>query len=82
MVNVIKRNGTEVTYDESKIYNAINQAVAATKKNELTDNQVDEIVESINEEVAQLDTAISVEDIQDKVEKKLIEYNCYDVAKE
>lgn len=82
MVNVIKRNGTEVTYDESKIYNAINQAVAATKKNELTDNQVDEIVESINEEVARLDTAISVEDIQDKVEKKLIEYNCYDVAKE
>lgn len=82
MVNVIKRNGTEVTYDESKIYNAINQAVAATKKNELTDNQVDEIVESINKEVAQLDTAISVEDIQDKVEKKLIEYNCYDVAKE
>lgn len=82
MVNVIKRNGTEVTYDESKIYNAINQAVAATKKNELTDNQVDEIVESINKEVARLDTAISVEDIQDKVEKKLIEYNCYDVAKE
>jgi len=79
--NVIKRNGAEVTFDETKITNAIakaNKEVDAI--HQLNQAQVQAVADSIAKQVAQLPHAVNVEDIQDMVEKGIMEMRGYEVA--
>lgn len=79
---VIKRDGTEVDFDVSKIKSAILGAnIEAEKRDQLTVEKVEKIVNDIVENINNLDRAVDVEEIQEIVETKLMIYGAYEVAK-
>ena len=79
---VIKRDGSEVDFDVSKIEAAIFGAnLEVEKKDQLTTEKVEKIVNDIVYILNKLDRAVEVEDIQEIVENKLMENEAYEVAK-
>jgi ribonucleoside-triphosphate reductase len=76
---VIKRNGNTVPYDATKIFIAISKANKEVPESERVSDQ------DINEIIGALENAgqetLPIEEIQDFVEKKLIEKNKYQLAK-
>ena len=80
-MKVIKRDGREVQFDKNKITNALTQAFIEVDK-ELTEEdkiKIDNITDSVFKIVN--NKSISVEEIQDIVEQKLMTSNRKDVAK-
>ena len=78
-MTVIKRDGTNVDFDRSKIVVALQKANDAVEENErITSSQIEEIADFITEKKKQ---RILVEDIQDMVECKLMELGKYALAK-
>ena len=78
-MTVIKRDGTTVEFDRSKIIIALSKANDAVEENErITAEQMEEIADFINEKRK---SRILVEDIQDMVEQKLMELDKYALAK-
>lgn len=78
-MKVIKRNGEIVDYDRSKIVNAIKKANNEVEFDErATDNEINEIIEGIED--LQLDK-IEVEEIQDIIEKSLMELDRQELSK-
>jgi len=80
-MKVIKRNGSETTFCEQKIANAIMKANHACKTRELSDRQIKEIVDYISYKCDKLNRAVSVEEIQDMVETELMNHGARDVAR-
>lgn len=77
--NVIKRSGLTVAYDREKIYNAI--AGAAKELPEaITKDDVERITDLTEQQIADHDS-LGVEEIQDIVEKTLMEQGFFSVAK-
>lgn len=74
---VIKRDGAKVNFEPSKIVNAVRAAMSRT------DSGVDEdLIEKIKLSISNLDKeTMSVDEIQDIVEKKLMSSSRKDVAK-
>ncbi|HIV01074.1 MAG TPA: anaerobic ribonucleoside-triphosphate reductase [Candidatus Caccopulliclostridium gallistercoris] len=78
-MQVVKRNGTIVDFDQSKIINAISKANNEVKASErATKKEIGEIIDYIN---SLKKDRILVEDIQDVIEEKLMEYGHYELAK-
>ncbi|MBR1810538.1 MAG: anaerobic ribonucleoside-triphosphate reductase [Clostridia bacterium] len=78
-MKVVKRDGTIVDFDRSKILIALQKANAAVDAEErITDAQIEEIVHFIETRHRQ---RFLVEDIQDTVEKKLMELDKFELAK-
>lgn len=81
-MNVIKRHGEKVIFDITKIENAIRKANAEVdKKHQLTEDDIFYIANQVKKACSNKRRAISVEDIQDIVEEKLIQYNYAEVAR-
>ena len=80
-MKVIKRNGSEVDFDLSKIINAISKANKAAIREELTQAQIEEIAEYINFKCAKMNRAISVEEMQDMVENQIMAQGAFNVAR-
>ena len=80
-MTVIKRDGRKVNFDKSKIKNAILKAMESV--NNYNFDLADKIASEIENSVDKMATtkSITVEEIQDIVEKKLMASNCKDVAK-
>ena len=81
-VNVIKRNGEEVSFDLLKIANAIkaaNQEVAPIYQ--LNEYQIQAIADNVAAKISEMTHAVHVEDIQDSVETVLEQAGYTDVAK-
>ncbi len=79
LMKVIKRDGSSVDFDRSKIVTAIQKANEAVEENDrVTPAQIEAIVQSIEGRSRQ---RILVEDIQDVVEQKLMELGKYMLAK-
>lgn len=79
--NIIKRSGEEKLYDGEKIINAIKKANATVDKMyQLSDAKIKMIEENIHKDINNSTHAVSVEDIQDKVEKGIMEMRGYEVA--
>ena len=79
--NIIKRNGQEVRFNEAKIINAINKANAEVDDiHKMNDFQIRAVADKIAAEVSEAPHAVNVEDIQDMVEKGIMEMRCYEVA--
>lgn len=78
---IIKRTGTIVTFDKSKITDAIKKAMIASNQEDtniiekLTDDVIAEVVRTHADKIPH------VESIQDIVEQILIENNCHQTAK-
>lgn len=80
--NIIKRNGKEVPFDAQKIYCAVkkaNESVEETAR--MNEHFLQAIVEDVTDDISDSLYAVSVEDIQDMVENKLIKYGAAVVAK-
>ena len=67
-MKVIKRNGSEVDFDSSKIIVAITKANEASLHREMTEEQIREAAEYIAYKCEKMNRAVSVEEIQDMVE--------------
>lgn len=79
--NVIKRNGKEVSFDISKIENAISKANDNVDRlHQLNAYQIKAVAESIAKQVQESIHAVNVEDIQDMVETGIMEMRGYEVA--
>lgn len=78
---VIKRNGKEVTFDISKIINAVRKANESVDRlHQLNDYQIMAVADNIAKTVGEATHAVNVEDIQDMVETGIMEMRGYEVA--
>lgn len=81
-MKIIKRNKTEVSFDVSKIVNAItkanNEVVAADR---LGSETVSKIASDVAAKCEALGRAVSVEEVQDMVEEGIVKAGSYAVAK-
>lgn len=81
-MKIIKRNKQEVEFDISKIINAITKANEAAKEpDRMTPKQITRIAERVTNECENMNRALSVEEIQDLVEKQIMAHGAYEVAK-
>ncbi|MBQ1894297.1 MAG: anaerobic ribonucleoside-triphosphate reductase [Clostridiales bacterium] len=81
-MKIIKRNKTEVDFDITKIVNAVTKANNAAKESErMTPTQILRIADSVEKECEKMGRAMSVEEIQDLVEKQIMAHGAYEVAK-
>lgn len=79
---VIKRDGRKVNFDSDKIDNAVRGAFKDVSNDDYDNETIEEVVTSVIAEVLSRSMeSISVEDIQDIVEKTLMEGGYFDVAK-
>ena len=81
-MKIIKRNGTEVTFDLSKIINAITKANnEVSEDNRLSEEQIQYISKKVTALAGDLNRAVSVEEIQDFVENQIMDQKAYAVAR-
>ena len=81
-MKVIKRNGTEVVFDITKIIAAITKANDVVEENErMTPMQIQRIAESVELACQKMNRSPSVEEIQDLVEKQIMAHGAFEVAK-
>ena len=81
-MKVIKRNGTEVVFDITKIIAAITKANEVVEENErMTPMQIQRIAESVELACQKMNRSPSVEEIQDLVEKQIMAHGAFEVAK-
>lgn len=80
---VIKRSGNTVDYDRGKIFNAISGANrdASTPADKLNPEDIEHVTNSVENAISDHES-IGVEDIQDQVEKSLMQAGFFDVAKQ
>ena len=81
-MKIIKRNGSEETFDRQKIKNAIAKANNETDgKPELTDRQIDYISLVIEDYINEIGRALTVEEVQELVETHIIMQGAAETAK-
>ena len=81
-MKIIKRNGSEVTFDIEKISNAIAGANAEAPVDErLTQRQIVYASENVRDRCEAAGHTVTVEEIQDMVEDEIMALDCYDVAR-
>ena len=81
-MKIIKRNGSEVPFDITKIITAVTKASDSVGgKSRLTREQINQIADDVTEQCQTLNRAVSVEEIQDMVENKLMDMKAHDIAR-
>ena len=81
-MKIIKRNGSEVPFDITKIITAVTKASdSVSRKSSLKPEQIKQIASDVTDQCQALNRAVSVEEIQDMVENKLMDIQAHDVAR-
>ena len=81
-MKIIKRNGSEVPFDITKIITAVTKASdSVSRTSSLTQEQILSIANDVTDQCQALNRAVSVEEIQDMVENKLMDIQAHDVAR-
>ncbi len=81
-MKIIKRNGTEVTFDPEKIANAVRKANnEVSEDNRLTEEQIDKITKKVTALANDLNRAVNVEEVQDFVENQIMNEKAFAVAR-
>ena len=81
-MKIIKRNGAEVPFDITKIITAVTKASDSVGgKSRLTREQITQIASDVTDQCHALNRAVSVEEIQDMVENKLMDIRAHDIAR-
>ena len=81
-MKIIKRNGSEVAFDITKIINAIGKANDVVDEDlRMTNTQIHRIADSVEKACIELGRSPSVEEIQDMVEEQIMAHGAYEVAK-
>lgn len=79
-MNIIKRTGEAVDFDRQKIYNAIFKAFCSSKESSNIEKDAEFITEDVTRNLS-FETNMSVEDVQDEVEKSLMKNRFFSTAK-
>ena len=81
-MKIIKRNGSEAVFDISKIENAITKANNVVDESErMTPVQIKRIAQRVELACQDVNRSLSVEEIQDLVEKQIMAHGAFEVAK-
>ena len=80
-MKIIKRNGSEETFDLNKIIAAVAKADASAESISLKEEQIHEIADYVEYKCNKLGRAVSVEEIQDMVEDQIMATGAFDLAK-
>lgn len=81
-MRIIKRSGTEVAFDISKIVAAVEKAnKEVVEKERLTSEQIREIAKKVTLTCSSMNRTFSVEEVQDMVENEIMETLAYEVAR-
>ena len=82
IMKIIKRSGTEVAFDITKIINAIRKANnEVDEENRLSDEQIKLIADKVTETAKSMNRAVNVEEIQDFVENQIMDQKAFAVAR-
>ncbi|MGN0287727.1 MAG: anaerobic ribonucleoside-triphosphate reductase [Atopobiaceae bacterium] len=81
-MKIIKRNGSEVTFDVTKISNAISKAnVEAPEETRLSQREIEFASLNVEDECKKAGHTVSVEEVQDLVEDQLMALDHFEVAR-
>ncbi|MFR3603504.1 MAG: anaerobic ribonucleoside-triphosphate reductase [Faecalibacterium sp.] len=81
-MKIIKRNGSEVPFDITKIITAVTKASdSVSGQSRLTKDQITQIAAAVTDQCQALNRAVSVEEVQDMVENQLMDIKAHDVAR-
>ena len=81
-MKIIKRNGSEVSFDIKKIENAIKGANREVPEDDrLTERQIVYAAENVRDRCEAAGHTVSVEEIQDMVEDEIMALDRYEVAR-
>ncbi len=81
-MKILKRNGSEVTFDITKIIAAISKANNVVDEDlRMTNTQIHRIADTVEKACVELGRSPSVEEIQDMVEEQIMAHGAYEVAK-
>ena len=81
-LKIIRRSGQEMNYERGKIITAVSKANDEFPQDpdRLTENQIKEIADNVEDYLLNLSYSAPVEDIQDKVIKEIMKAGAYNVA--
>ena len=80
-MKIIKRSGAENTFDKEKIENAVAKAnITVEEKDRLSEGEIGEIAQNIEDKCSEMNRAMDVETIQDWVEADIMRHGKYTVA--
>ena len=81
-MKIIKRSGSEVTFDLNKIVHAIQAAnLEVQESDRLTERQINYAAQNVEERCEEAGHTVSVEEIQDMVEDEIMALDRYEVAR-
>ena len=81
-MKLIKRNGSEVSFDRKKISNAIAAANLAVEKiHRISDEDIENISVTVENICLSLGRSVGVEEVQDMVERELMRLGAFELAK-
>ena len=81
-MKLIKRNGSEVSFDRKKISNAISAANLAVEKiHRISDEDIENISVTVENTCLSLGRSVGVEEVQDLVERELMRLGAFELAK-
>ncbi len=80
-MKIIKRNGSEETFNIEKIINAIRKANNSADSPFLTEEQITDIADYVEYKCNKIKRAVSVEEIQDMVEDQLMAKGAFELAR-
>ncbi len=81
-MKLIKRNGSEVTFDREKISAAVRAAnLAVDEKYRITEVDIENIALVVENTCAALGRSVGVEEVQDLVEREIMKLGAFDLAK-
>ena len=81
-MKIIKRNGAEVLFDQTKITAAIEKANnEVVGKDRLSDEDIDNITNNVKYQCEKMKRALNVEEIQNLVENEIMKLNAFAVAR-
>ncbi|MBR3680433.1 MAG: anaerobic ribonucleoside-triphosphate reductase [Clostridia bacterium] len=81
-MKLIKRNGSEVTFDREKISAAVRAAnLAVDEKYRISDVDIENIALVVENTCAALGRSVGVEEVQDLVEREIMKLGAFDLAK-
>lgn len=80
-MKIIKRNGAEEIFDQSKIINAVKKANIAGEKGRISDEEIADVTDYVEYKCNKLGRAVSVEEIQDMVENQLMAKGAFELAR-
>ena len=82
-MKIIKRNGTEMTFDITKIIAAVGRANAVVPETQrLTRDQITQVADAVEQVCVARPHAMNVEEIQDLVENEIMAQEAYEVARQ